>query len=65
MREMNDPRGPEWLEGALSAWAASQSLPEASFATIGTAAQFDTMPETFPFEWWRTIFPTLRKPAVA
>lgn len=60
MKEMNDPRGPEWLESALSAWAESQPLSETRFEAVAMAAQADAAPE-FPFEWWRTIFPTLRK----
>lgn len=64
MNRMNDPRGPEWLEGALSAWASGQPLSEARLDAIAEAATRDVTPE-LSFEWWRTIFPILRTPRVA
>ena len=64
MNGMNEPRGPEWLEQALNAWADAQPLGEARLDAIAEAASREaTSPLTF--EWWRTIFPSLKASSAA
>lgn len=64
MKGMNEPRGPEWLEQALTAWADAQPLGEARFESIAEAATRETTP-ALTFDWWRTVFPSLRTPSAA
>lgn len=64
MNGMNEPRGPEWLEHALNAWADTQPLNEARLDAISEAATRETS-SPLSFEWWRTIFPSLKASSAA
>jgi hypothetical protein len=64
MNGMNEPRGPEWLEQALNAWADAQPLNGARLDAISEAATREATPP-LTSEWWRTIFPSFKAPSAA